>query len=117
MINQIATTNFESFHIDVQMADLYYFFRKAMEKHHWKESLGKKLLQGYSEIRPVKEEELEYLAIRLCYPEKFWKIINSYYHSNKAWVSEKSVEKLRICIGQVEEKQLFLENILSFHLG
>ena len=62
-------------------------------------------------------EELEYLAIRLCYPEKFWKIINSYYHSNKAWVSEKSVEKLRICIGQVEEKQLFLENILSFHLG
>lgn len=31
----------------------------------------------------------------LCYPEKFWKIINYYYNSNKAWYSEKNEDKLK----------------------
>ncbi|MCI8293162.1 MAG: CotS family spore coat protein [Hespellia sp.] len=113
---QLATTNFESFHTDIQMADLYYFFRKVMEKHRWKHSLGRKLLQNYCEVRSLSNAEQEYLAIRLSYPEKFWKTANSYYHSNKAWISEKSVEKLRICIEQTEEKMHFIDHIFSFHL-
>lgn len=32
MQDGIATTNFEHFHQDVQLADLYYFLRKTMER-------------------------------------------------------------------------------------
>ena len=112
----IATTNFEKFKRDVQVEDLYYFLRKVMEKHGWRERLGDNMLNAYSAIRPLTDSEMEYLKIRLIYPEKFWKIANSYYHSNKAWISTKSIEKLELEIRQTEEKKRFLEDIFSFHL-
>lgn len=113
---QIAVTNFEKFKRDVQVEDLYYFLRKVMEKHGWKARLGDNMLNAYSAIRPLTKEETEYLRLRLIYPEKFWKIANSYYHSNKAWISVKSIEKLEVAIRQTEEKKRFLEEIFAFHL-
>ncbi len=113
---QIAVTNFEKFKRDVQVEDLYYFLRKVMEKQGWKVRLGDNMLNAYSAIRPLSGDEIEYLKIRLIYPEKFWKVANSYYHSNKAWISAKSIEKLDMAIRQTEEKKRFLEEIFSFHL-
>ena len=78
--------------------------------------LGDKMLEAYSEILPLGEREMEYLAISLSYPEKFWKAANSYYRSSKAWIPMKSVEKLEVAIHQTEEKKHFLETIFSFHL-
>lgn len=113
---RIATTNFEKFKKDIQVEDLYYFLRKVMEKHGWKERLGDNMLNAYSAVRPLSTRETEYIKNRLIYPEKFWKIADSYYHSNKAWISVKSIEKLNVAIRQTEEKKRFLENIFSFHL-
>lgn len=112
----MATSNFDHFRIDVQVSDLYYFLRKVMEKHLWNEKLGDNILSIYNGIKPLGTDELEYMALRLAYPEKFWKVANTYYHSNKAWIPVKSVEKLQVTVRQVEEKRLFLQNIFSFHL-
>lgn len=112
----MATTNFDKFKQNIQVEDLYYFLRKVMEKHGWKERLGDNMLNAYSAIRPLSGEETEYLKIRLAYPEKFWKIANSYYHSNKAWISVKNVEKLNTAIRQTKEKERFMDNIFAFHL-
>ena len=111
-----ATTNFDHFYIDIQASDLYYFMRKVLEKHHWNEYLGREMIKEYRQIKPLSDAELEYVAIRLAYPEKFWKGANTYYNSNKAWISAKSVEKLHVSIKQMEEKREFLKNILSFNL-
>lgn len=110
----MATTNFEHVRVDVQVQDLYYFLRKVMEKHRWNELLGKRMLEVYSAVHPLKKAEKEYLALKLAYPEKFWKIANSYYHSNKAWIPEKDVEKLKQTILQSAEKERFLENVFDF---
>lgn len=112
----VAVTGFEKFKRDVQVEDLYYFLRKVMEKNGWKIRLGDNMMNAYSAIRPLEKEELEYLKIRLIYPEKFWKVVSTYYHSNKAWVPVKNVEKLTMAIRQNEEKKRFLEEIFAFHL-
>lgn len=113
---RIATTNFEKMRADIQAEDLYYFLRKVMEKHGWKIRLGDSIINTYSAIRPLEDDELEYVCARLIYPEKFWKTADSYYRSNKAWVSAKNTEKLEIAIRQTEEKKQFLQEIFSFHL-
>lgn len=113
---EVATTNFEHFCLDVQVQDLCYFLRKVMEKHHWNEELGDAMLEAYGKIRPLGQDELDYMAVKLAYPEKFWKTMNSYYHSNKVWIPEKNVEKLMLSITQTDEKIRFLEKIFSFHL-
>lgn len=112
----MATTNFEHFTNDIQIEDFYYFMRKVMEKYEWNVEFARAMLRTYQDIRPLSEEEQEYMAIRLSYPEKFWKLVNSYYHSNKAWIPGKNVEKLQTAIDQTEKKKRLLKSIFSFHL-
>lgn len=111
-----VTTNFEHFYEGIQVADLYYFLRKTLEKNQWNVELGSKMLEHYNRIQPLSKEEIQYIAICLAYPEKFWKAANSYYRSSKAWISVKSVEKLQMAIKQMEEKRKFLEEVFSFYL-
>ena len=111
-----ATTNFDRCRVGIQMEDFYYFLRKAMEKHGWNVKSGDHMLDAYSAIRPLSETEMEYLKIRLIYPEKFWKLADSYYCSNKAWIPAKNVEKLKTVVMQTEEKSRFLEQLFSFSL-
>lgn len=112
---ELAVIGFEHFCMDVQVQDLYYFLRKVLEKYHWDVRMGDALLKAYDSVRPLSEAELEFLAIRLSYPEKFWKTASGYYRSNKAWTSEKNVEKLFGTITETEEKMRLLKNL--FVLG
>ena len=112
----IATTNFEKVKRDIQMEDLYYFLRKVMEKNGWKVRVGDGMLNAYSAILPLTEEELTYLKVRLIYPEKFWKIANAYYNTNKAWVAVKNMEKLQTAIRQEKDKKYFLKEVFGFEL-
>ena len=112
----VATTNFEHIYSGIPVTDLYDFLRKIMEKNQWNVSLGHKILEAYSRILPLSEQELEYIALCIAYPEKFWKIANSYYRSSKAWVSAKNLEKLEMAVLQVKQKQNFLNSIFSFSL-
>ena len=112
----MATTNFEHVQMNLQIVDLYYFLRKVMEKHHWDVELGHKILDCYQKYLPFGEGELKFIAICLAYPEKFWKIANTYYRSRKVWIPAKNLEKLEMVIKQTEEKKEFLDTIFSFHL-
>ena len=111
----IATTNFEKFRRDIQVEDLYYFLRKCMEKHHYDERLGYRMMRAYDSVNNLGKKERDYLAIRLAYPEKFWKIANNYYNSNKAFMSPKYLEKLQAVILQEQEKQEMLSRYWGFH--
>ncbi len=53
------------------------------------------------------------LYYRFRYPEKFWKIVNFYYNSGKAWIPGRNLEKLEKLLAQEEEKVKFLENYKS----
>lgn len=111
-----ATTNFEHFYEGIQITDFYYFLRKTMEKNQWNVQLGDKMIEKYNRIRTLSEEEMNYIAVCLAYPEKFWKAANSYYRSSKAWLSVKSLEKLELAIRQTKEKKKFLEEVFSFYV-
>lgn len=112
----IVTTNFEHVEKNIQVTDFYYFLRKVMEKNHWNITLGDKMINTYQKKRPFVEGELEYIAICLMYPEKFWKVANSYGRSRKVWMPAKNLEKLELVIQQAEEKKSFLKTIFSSFL-
>lgn len=97
-----AVTNFEHFGFDIQMADLYCFMRKILEKQNWDLQLAEAMLEAYHHIRPISRLEWQNLKVRFTYPEKYWKLANYYFSHNKAWISEKNVEKQRNLIAQKE---------------
>ena len=106
-------TNFERMRIGMQVDDLYYLLRKVMEKYHWKQKTGQNILEAYESVRQLKPDEREYLCLRLAYPEKFWKTASAYSRSNKAWLPEKSVEKLQTAVEQTKEKEVFLREVFE----
>ena len=107
--NGIAATNFGHWGFDVQMADLYRFMRKMMEKYGWDVPLAREMLSAYHQRKPITRPEWENLRIRFTYPEKYWKLSNYYYTHNKAWISEKNVEKLKVLMRQRTAWEQFTE--------
>ncbi|MCM1327045.1 MAG: CotS family spore coat protein [Bacteroidales bacterium] len=103
--------NFEKCMPDNPIRDLYLLMRKLLEKSNWSVSLGRELLETYEKERPISAISRIDLYYRLAYPEKFWKIVNFYYNSGKAWIPERNREKLEKLVRQEESKQHFLDEV------
>lgn len=110
---EVAIANFSKANINILITDLYNFLRKVMEKHNWNLELGYNIIESYNKVRPISSEELKLLHIMLLYPEKFWKIVNYYYNSNKAWIPNKNSDKLRVICWQNDLKNLFLKELFD----
>lgn len=108
---EVAVIEFNQMHRGKQMADLYHFMRKVMEKHGWDEQLGMAMTEGYNQVLPMDEEDRACLYYLFLYPEKYWKQLNYYYNANKAWTPAKNVEKLRSLKDQQKARGRFLEKI------
>lgn len=101
--------NFEKWVVDNPIRDLFLLLRKLLEKNKWSLELGKQLIQTYEAEQPISSISKIDLYYRLSYPEKFWKIVNFYYNSGKAWIPDKNQEKLDKLLAQEQEKKHFLE--------
>lgn len=106
-----AFIEFNQMHLGSQMADLYRFMRKVMEKHGWNEQLGLAMIDSYDQVLPMDGEDRECLYYLFLYPEKYWKQLNYYNNANKAWVPAKNVEKLKLLEAQQESRNQFLAKI------
>lgn len=82
-----------------------------MEKNNWDISLGSEMLDTYCKTKSISIREFEVLKAALSYPEKFWKIINYYYNSNKAWYSEKNEDKLKQFRKQEKLRWSFIDSM------
>ena len=108
----IVLINFEKCVRDYPVRDLYLFLRKLLEKNNWSQTLGDMLLESYNRERSLTDRDYSQLYYRFAYPEKFWKIVNFYYNTGKAWIPDRNMEKIEKLFAQEREKQLFLESIL-----
>lgn len=109
--NSVIMINMMKINYAPQLQDLYDFLRKAMEKNQWDVDLGNRILEAYCSQRNITDTEKKILKAMFCYPEKFWKIINYYYNSNKSWYSEKNEEKLKQFQKQESLRWNFIENM------
>lgn len=109
--NGNVLVNFEKCIRDYPVRDLYLFMRKLLEKNNWSQTLGDMLLAEYNKIRSLGEQDYRQLYYRFAYPEKFWKIVNFYYNSGKAWIPGRNMEKIEKLYAQEREKQFFLKSV------
>lgn len=108
---KVVLINMSKINYAPQVQDLYDYLRKVMEKWNWDIELGNNIIDQYSKENPLDTPQKENLKIFLSYPEKFWKVINYYYNSNKAWYSEKNEEKLIQFSEQEEKRWNFIRNM------
>lgn len=104
--------NFEKCIWDSATRDICYFLRKVLEKHDWSMQTGSVLLDAYKQVKELSEADRKQIYYRFCYPEKFWKIVNFYYNSGKAFIPWKNAEKLDNILKQERQKQEFIKVVL-----
>ena len=100
-----SVINFEKYLVDNPVRDLYLFLRKLLEKNGWSSSIALSILTAYETQRTLSDQDRRQLYYRFAYPEKFWKIVNFYYNSGKAWIPGRNREKLENLLRQEEEKK------------
>lgn len=103
--------NFEKMSYGNQILDLYCFMRKIMEKYGWDLRTGYGMIAEYDRVKTVTERDLNFLHALFSFPEKFWKIMNGYYNSNKAWMPVKNIEKLKNVIKQNTDRRTFIDTL------
>lgn len=106
-----AVIEYNRMHIGIQALDLYRFMRKVMEKHGWNQDLGLSMLDAYQKVLPMESRERACLYYLFLYPEKYWKQLNFYYNTNKAWIPAKSTEKISDLVQQEKARGRFLERL------
>ena len=109
-----ATVNFDKACLGVQIADFYLFFRKLMEKTGWDRELAERMMEAYASVRKVEKPEWRVFYLLLSYPEKFWKITNSYNNGKKSWIPQKTTEKLLAVMEQEREKEALLQDVAGW---
>ena len=109
-----ATVNFDKACLGVQITDFYLFFRKLMEKTGWDRRLAESLIEAYTSVRRVGKAEWQVFYLLLSYPEKFWKITNSYNNGKKSWIPQKTTEKLLAVKEQEKEKEALLRDVVAY---
>ncbi len=108
---QAVITGLENCCVQVQLADIYQFMRKVMEKCGWMPAIGQLLLEEYEKVLPLSQEEKEVLACMFAFPEKYWKQVNFYFNTRKSWVSAKSLEKLEKAVRQQVLRENFIQAV------
>lgn len=108
-----ATVNFDKACLGVQIADFYLFFRKLMEKTGWDRGLAEHMMEAYNDVRKADKAEWRVFYLLLAYPEKFWKITNSYHNGKKSWIPQKTTEKLLAVKEQEKEKDALLTDVIA----
>lgn len=111
--DRMTVVNFEKFTLDCQMRDLYLFLRKLLEKSNWSVPLARGLLDVYDREKKLTAADMLQLYYRFAYPEKFWKIVNFYFNSQKSWIPGRNMEKLEKLLAQKNGKKAFLEQTFS----
>jgi Ser/Thr protein kinase RdoA (MazF antagonist) len=106
-----AIVNMEHLSPNAGVTDFYLFFRKVCQKYDWNIDIANTMLEAYQNRRTLPPIELRSLKLMLEYPEKFWKIIDHYYNSNKAWMPSHNSEKLDKLIKQEKNKEKLINKI------
>ena len=69
------------------------------------------MLESYERVLPMEKKERACLYYLFLYPEKYWKQLNFYYNSNKAWIPVRNIDKLRVLEAQQPARNAFLKRL------
>lgn len=105
----ISVINFEYCCFELKVYDLANFLRRKMRKCNWNSNEAKVILDNYSNIEKISNDEFLILKLLLKFPQKFWRVVNKYYNSRRSWSEKSFIDKLQEVIDEVEPHKQFIE--------
>jgi len=104
----VAVVQYDKSWLGLQLLDIYYLLRKALEKNEWGMEIGEYILEAYQRVKPLTREERQILYALLWFPDKYWKIANAYFNGKKSRIPGRNLVKLEEYLDQEERRERFL---------
>ena len=104
----VAVVQYDKSWLGLQLLDIYYLLRKSLEKNEWRMETGEDILAGYQRVKSLTRDERQILYALLWFPDKYWKIANSYFNGKKSRIPGRNLVKLEEYLNQEESRERFL---------
>ena len=101
--------NFEFCCYELKIYDLCNLVKRKLRKCNWDIQEAKKIIDSYQEKIPLSNDELYIMKLMIMFPQKFWRVINSYYNSKKNLSDKIYISKLNNVIDEIKPIELFLQ--------
>ncbi|MDQ2086041.1 CotS family spore coat protein [Herbivorax sp. ANBcel31] len=114
---KMSIINFDYCSYELKVYDVANFLRRKMRKCYWNIEEAKTIIDSYTSIESISDNEFMILYIMLQFPHKFWRVINKYYNSRRTWREKKILIKYQEVIDEIEHHKNFLSEFKALFLS
>ena len=108
--NNIHLIDFDYCILDSHLHDLSSIIIRNMKSGNWNNKKCANIIEKYSSIYPILDEELEVMKYFIMFPQEFWQIGIQKYWEQQPYKEEKYIEKINRYINDCDEKIKFLRD-------
>jgi CotS family spore coat protein len=99
--------------MDSHVHDLASLIIRAMKNGRWDNKKAELIIENYSKVKEVTEDDLKLMKHFICFPQSFWQIGIQKYWEQQPWEDELFLSRLTKYIEDREEREAFIEDF--FH--
>lgn len=114
---KISIIDFDYCILDTHLHDLSSLIIRALKDGKWDRDRLNNIIEGYSQVKSIKKEEIPLISGFMEFPQAYWQIGIQYYWEQQNWGEEFFIKKLNKYIEDREERQEFIEYLRSSNLG
>ncbi|GFP77479.1 CotS family spore coat protein [Clostridium fungisolvens] len=109
--NEVYVIDFDYCKREIRAYDIANFMIKVLKRVDWNIEYAKAILESYSSVGNLKDEEYRVIFAFLLFPQRYWRLANRYYYNEVNWGQNTFNNKLE---GIINEKQIYLKFIDEF---
>jgi len=102
-------TGFEACGEEIRVYDLVNLLRRKMRKCNWNAAKASMLLDAYSSLDAITDDEVVIMKAMLLFPQKFWRVANRYYNSRRSWAQKNFTGMLEEVISEYDDHVRFIK--------
>lgn len=106
--SETSIVNFSLCSFELKVYDIANLLRRKMRKCYWDIKEAKVIIDAYTSVEPISDDEFFVMKIMLQFPQKFWRVINKYYNSRRCWMDRTFEKKFKEVIEEIEYHTEFL---------
>ena len=106
----IYLIDFDYCTIDLPIMDLCDLILKGIKNVAFEFEKAKDVINSYSSIKKLTDDEYKIMYILLLFPRDFYGIVSDYYHKKKSWDEEVFINRLKNKVENEEFRREFLKN-------
>jgi CotS family spore coat protein len=96
--------------LDCPYHDISNLITKAIKHNEWNIDIAENIIESYSSVRKLEQDELKVTYAYLMFPQDFYDIATSYYMKARDWEEDEFAEKLRRKAEYKEAREGFLDD-------